>query len=73
MILTKPVLEIYSREPVGCGIFDRFLNVDNCQLEVVSDVKSVRADQDVDVDVHTNFGNSRLKLPKASFSAPLRT
>ena len=32
--------KIHSGEVIGCDIFERFLNFDNCQLEVVSDVIS---------------------------------
>ena len=61
MILIQTVREIYSSEAVRCDISDRFLNFDNCQPEVVSDVMSGMADQDVDMDVRANFGDSRLK------------
>ena len=73
VILAQTVLEIYSSEAVGCGIFDRFLNFDNCQLEVVSDVISAIADQDGRMDVCANFGDFRLKLADASFSVIIRT
>ena len=63
------VLEIYSSEAVRCSIFDRFLNFDNCQPEVVSDVISGMVDQNVGVD----FGDCRLKPSEASFSALFRT
>ena len=45
--------KIYSSEAVGCGIFARFLNFDNCQPEVYSDVISgvVVAPKDVKVPV----------------------
>ena len=46
-----------------------FLNFDNCQPEVVSDVISGMADQDVGLEVCVNFGDSRLKPSEASFSA----
>ena len=69
MILTQRVLEIYSSEAVGCGIFASFLNYDNCQPQVVSDVISGMVDRDVGLDVCANFGDSRLKLSAASFSA----
>ena len=52
----------------GCGIFDRFLNVDNCQPEVVSDDISGMADQHVGSDVCAHVGDSRLKPSEASFS-----
>ena len=51
---TQTVLVIYRREAVGCGIFDRFSNFNNSQLEVVSDVISGIADQDVGMDVCAN-------------------
>ena len=50
-----------------------FKNFDNCQPEVVSDVISVTADQDVGMDVCVNFGDSRLKPSEASFSVLFRT
>ena len=68
-ILSQTVHEIYSSEAVVCGIFDRSLNFDNCQPEVVSDVLSGMVDQDVNMDVCAIFGDSRLKLSEASFSA----
>ena len=49
----------------------RSLNFDNCQPEVVSDVISDVADQNIGVDVCANFGDSRLK--EATFAAPFRT
>ena len=49
--------------------FRPFLNFDNCQPEVDSDVISCVVDQDVGVDVCGNFGDSRLKPSEASFSA----
>ena len=67
--LAQTVHEIYSIQPVGCGIFDHFLNFDNCQPEVVSDVISGMVNQDVGMDVCTNYGDSRLKPSKAPFSA----
>ena len=39
--------DIYSSETVGFGIFARFLNIDNCQPEVVSYVISGTTDQDI--------------------------
>ena len=63
----------YSSEAVGFGIFARFLNFDNYQSEAVSDVISGTTDQNIGVDVCANFGDSRLKPPDASFSAPFRT
>ena len=69
MILAQTVLKIYNSEAIGGSIFDRFLNVDNCQPEVVSDVISGMAVQDVVVveDVFANFGDSSLKPSEASF------
>ena len=72
MILSQTVHEIYSSEFVVCGIFDRFLNFDNCQPELVSDVISGTVDQDVGMDVCANLSDSRLKLSEASFSAVFR-
>ena len=37
------------------------------RLEVVSDIISGMADQDVGMDICANFGNSRLKLSKPHF------
>ena len=48
-------------EAVRGGIFDRSLNFDNCQLEVVSDVISGMVNQDVSMDVCAHFCDSRLK------------
>ena len=62
---TQTVLEIYSSEAVECGIFVRFLNFENCQPEVVHDVISGMADQDVGMDVCANFGDSGLKPSEA--------
>ena len=42
VILAQTVHEIFSSKAVGFGIFDRFLNFDNCQPEVVSNVISVK-------------------------------
>ena len=53
--------------------FRPFLNFDNCQPEVVSDVISGMADQDVGMDGCANFGDSRLQVSEASFSAPFQT
>ena len=72
MFLAQTTHKIYNNEAVGCGIFDRFLKFDNCQPEVVSDVTSDMADQDVGADVFTKFGDSRLKSSEGSFSALLR-
>ena len=68
-ILAQTVLEIYSSEAIRCGIFHHFLNFDNCQPEVLRDVISGMADQDVGMDVCGNLGDSRLKPSEASFSA----
>ena len=73
MILSQTVHKIYSGEAVVCSFFDRFLNFDNCQPEVVSGVKSGMADYDAGMDVCANFGDSMLKLSEASFSAVFRT
>ena len=51
----------------------RFLNFDNCQPEVLSDVTSGRADHGVGMDVCANCGDSRLKPPEVSFLALFRT
>ena len=72
MILALTVLEICSNEAVRFGIFDRYLNFNNCQSEVVSDVISGTADQDVGTDVLVVFGDSRLKPSEASFWALFR-
>ena len=48
------------------AVFSHFYN---CQPEIVSDVISGTADQDVSLDVLANFGDSRLKASEASFSA----
>ena len=55
--------------------FPLFLNFDNCQPEVVSDVIHGMVNQDVGVimDVCANFGDYRLKPSEASFSADFRT
>ena len=73
MILAQAVLEICNSEAVGGGIFDRFFNFDKCQQEVVSDIITGMAVQDVNLDLCGNFGDSRLKQSEASFSAILRT
>ena len=64
---------IYSSEAVGCGISARYLNFDNCQLEVVTHVISGMADQDAGMNVWVNFCDSRSKTSEASFSALFRT
>ena len=69
MILVQTVYEISSYEAVGFGIFVRFLNFGKCQPDVVSDVISGMAGQDVGTDVCANFGDSTLKPSEASFSA----
>ena len=53
--------------------FKPFLNFDDCQPEVVSDVISGIVNQDVGVDACANFGDSILKPSEASISAPFRT
>ena len=53
--LAQMVHEINISEAVVSGIFDRFLNFDNCQPEVVSDVISGMVDQDVCVDCSYQF------------------
>ena len=53
--------------------FDRLLNLDNCQPEVVSEVISGMADQDVGMDLCTNLADSRLKPSDVSFPALFRT
>ena len=73
MILAQTILEICSSEAVECGIFDRLLNFDNFQPEVVNDVISAMVDRDVGVDVCAVFGDSMLKASEASFSALFRT
>ena len=55
MILAQTIQEIHSSEAVGCCIFDRFLNVDNCQPEPVSDVISGMVDQDAGMDICANL------------------
>ena len=47
------------REAVGGGSFDRFVNFDNCQPEVASDVISGTAIQNVGMDILANFGDSK--------------
>ena len=69
VILAQMVQEIYSSVAVGCGIFDRFWNFDNCQTEAVSDVISSMINQNAGMNVCVNFGDSRLKQSEASFSA----
>ena len=60
-------------EAVRDGIFDCFLNFDNCQPEIASDVISGMAIHYVGVDVRVKLGDSRLKPSEASFSAIFRT
>ena len=50
-----------------------FLNVDNCQPNVVSDVIPELINLDVGMNVCANFGYSRLKPSEASFSALFHT
>ena len=73
VIVDETVHEIFNSEAVGFGIFARFLNFDNCQPEVVSDVISGTADQDIGMDVRNHFGDSRLKPSDATFSALFQT
>ena len=73
MILGQTVHEIYSIEAIRCVVFDHFLNFDNCQLKVVSDVISGMTDQDVGMNVRANFGDSGLKHSETPFSALFRT
>ena len=60
MILALTILEIYSSEAVEFSIFDRLLNFDNCQPEVVSDVISGVVVDSTGVKVRVKFGDSRL-------------
>ena len=71
VILAQTSLEIYVSEAVVGGIFDRFLNFDNCQSEVVSDVISSASVQYASMNVRANFGDSRLKSPEARYFRPL--
>ena len=73
VILALTVLAIYSSKAAGFGICDRFLNFDNCQTAVVSDVISGTVDQYLGMDVFANFGDSRFKTSEPSFSAVFRT
>ena len=75
VIIAHSVHEIYSSESVVFGIVERFLNFDNFQPELVSDVISGTADQNVSMDVCADFGDSdsRLKPSVATFSALFRT
>ena len=73
MILAQTVHEIYSSEADGFGNFVRYLTFDNCQLQVVGDVISSTADQDVGMDVYASFGDSRLKPSEVPFSALFRS
>ena len=59
------VHKIYSSEAVECGIINRLLNIDNCQLEVVSDVISSKIDQDVGMDVCGVRGSLATNVMKA--------
>ena len=51
-------------EAVSCGIFDRFLNVDNFQPEVHSDVLSGMVVDPTGMKVPVNFGVSRSKCSR---------
>ena len=64
--------DIEQRSSV-CGIFDRFLNFDNCQPEAASYVISGMAVEDVGMDVCAHFGDSRLKTSDAAFLDVFRT
>ena len=46
-------------ETVGGGIFNRFVNFNNCQLEVVSDVISGVVVDPTGMKASVNFGDSR--------------
>ena len=59
MILNLTVLEIYSSEAIGFGIFDRVFNFDNCQTEVVSDVISGMVVDPTGVKARVKFDDSR--------------
>ena len=59
MILSQTVHEIYSGEAVVCGIFHRFLNFDNCQPEVVSNVISSVVLEPTGIKVRVKFDDSR--------------
>ena len=72
-MIAQTIRELCSSKAVGCGIFDLFLNFYRCQPEVVSNVISAMADQDVGKDVCANFGGSRLKPSEAPFSALFQT
>ena len=58
VILALTVLEIYSSEAAGFGIFDRFLHFDNCQTEVVSDVISGVVVDPINVKTQVKFADS---------------
>ena len=45
---------------VGCGIFFRFSNVDNCRAELTGDVISGKALEYLGLDVLAKLGDSRL-------------
>ena len=59
MILSQTVHEIYSSEVVVCSIFDRYLNFDNCQLEIVGDVISSMVVDPTGVKARVKFGDYR--------------
>ena len=74
VILAQTVHEIYTiAKPSETAFSTVFKNFDDSQPEVVSDVISGKAVQDVCVDVCANFGDSRLKPSAASSSAVFRT
>ena len=59
VILSQTVHEIYRGEAVVYGIFDRYLNFDNCQPELVSDVISGAVVDPTGVKIRVKFGDSR--------------
>ena len=58
MILAQTVLEMNSSEVVGCDIFGRFLNFNNCRPEVLSDVISAAVVEPTGMKVLVQFGDS---------------
>ena len=58
---TQPRISVVARLLRHIGIFYWYLNLDNCQPEVGSDVISGMADQDVGMGICANFGDSKLK------------
>ena len=57
MILAQTLRDIYSSEPVGCGIFE----LDNCQPEVVSDIISGVVMETVGEKFRVKYGDSKSK------------